>query len=223
MILRMYELAAADMERLAGWPGEAGSFAGPIRALSRDRLAIELAIASTGRTGRELTQGERQAVMRRLIPWVARRIMSEAPGAKQTLVARLDGRLQPGSLIEAVPYLDPSHAGLFSFTGASRLSPAEPFPAASISMVGDVEMLTAICADSAVVLHGGVRLRAFLAPAETARGLLTLAQPDDVRWDDHLSQISCFLGPAASMESLFVIGPANAEELRHTLTLPAAE
>ena len=171
MILRMYELAAADMERLAGWPGEAGSFAGPIRALSRDRLAIELAIASTGRTGRELTQGERQAVMRRLIPWVARRIMSEGPGAKQALVARLDGRLQPGSLIEAVPYLDPSHAGLFNFTGASRLSPAEPFPAASISMVGDVEMLTAVCADDAVVLHGGVRLRAFLAPAETARAV----------------------------------------------------
>jgi hypothetical protein len=223
MILRMYELAAADMERLAGWPGEAGSFAGPIRALTRDRLAIELAIASTGRTGRELTQGERQGVMRRLIPWVARRLMAEGIREKLGVVARLDGRLQPGSLIEAIPYLDPSHAGLFNFTGASRLSPSEPFPAASISMVGDVEMLGAICADQAVALHGGVRLRAFMAPAETASALLTLTQPDDGRWEDHLSTIGFFLGPSASMESLFVIGPANAEELRHTLTQPAEE
>src|SRR5687768_6901639 len=168
MILRMYELAAADMERLAGWPGEAGHVAGTIRALARDRLAIELAIASSGRTGRELTAGERQSVMRRLIPWVAGRIMSEPARAQQTLVARLDGRLQPGSLIEVVPYLDPAHTGLFNFTGASRLSPAEPFPAGSISMAGDAEMLSAICADPSVILHGGVRLRAFLAPAETA-------------------------------------------------------
>jgi hypothetical protein len=220
MILRMYELAAADVERLAGWPAEAGRYAGALRsAWPRDRWAIELAVATADAQGRQQTERERQATMRRLIPWLARRLFIAGPAASHALVIRLDGRLQTGGLVEAMPYLDPAHTGLFSFTGASRLSPTEPLPPASISLLGDLDVLADLCANPALSLVGGARLRAFAVPHELAPELLSCAEPEDERWPDLLPQASVFIGPSATMQSVFVIGPANAEELRQLLTV----
>ena len=223
MILRMYELAAADVERLAGWPAEAGRYAAPLRSeWPRERLALELAVASADAQGRQQTPSERQATMRRLIPWLARRIFTAGPAASHALVMRLDGRLQTGGLVEAMPYLDPAHTGLFSFTGASRLSPTEPLPPASISLLGDLDVLADLCANPALSLAGGARLRAFAVPHELAPELLSCAEPDDARWRDLLPQASALIGTSATMHSVFIIGPENAEELRHLLTVPTS-
>jgi hypothetical protein len=119
-----------------------------------------------------------------------------------------------------VRYLDPAHTNLFSFTGASRLSPTEPLPPASISMLGDLELLEAVCADASMAFEGGVRLRALSMPADKAAAVLNCPQPDDERWTDHLGEASLLLAPSASGNSLFVIGPTDAEELRHMLVPP---
>lgn len=217
----MYELAAADMERLAGWPAEAGSFAGPIRApWPADRLAIELAIAPADARGRPLGDEDQRATVRRLIPWLARRLLPPAAGLRrQAFIVRADGRLQPGSLLEVFRHLDPTQSSLFSFSGASRLSPNDPLPAASAALLADAELLSALCADASLALEGGVRLRAMAVPAESAPIVLDCLSPDDDRWVDLLQQVSLFLGPSASMQSVFVVGPANAEELRRRLSV----
>lgn len=223
MILRMYELAAADMERLAGWPAEAGHFAGAIRApWPADRIAIELAVSSADARGKSLTAQERRATVRRLIPWLARRLITPEDAAEPALVLRIDGRLQPGGLVEVFRRIDPTHTSLFHFTGAARLSAAEPLPAASVSMLVSTDVLGDIAQDSAVSLQGGARLRAFGVGANVVPMVLSCQSVEDERWGTILPQVSLFIGPSASLESVFVIGPTSAEELRQRLVNGAA-
>jgi hypothetical protein len=221
MILRMYELAATDLERLAGWPADAGQYAGPLRVIwPQDALAIELAISAGAGGQRRLTEAERQAGMRRLIPWLVRKILENQQGPTASIVARLDGRLQPGSLTDALRYLDPAHTSLFNLTGASRLLPALPFPAATVSMAGDPDLLTTLCSDSALSFREHLRLRVFAMPQEDVVSALEAAQPDDQRWEGLMSRASLYLTPSASMESVFVVGPGHAEELRNLIAGP---
>lgn len=219
----MYELAAADMERLAGWPAEAGHFAGALRApWPSDRMAIELAVSSADARGKSLSAQERRATVRRLIPWLARRLITPEDSSGPALVLRVDGRLQPGGLVEVFRRIDPTHTSLFHFTGAARLSDAEPSPAASVSMLASTEVLGDIAQDASVSLQGGVRLRAFAVPAEVAPMVLSCESVEDERWGVLLAQVKLFIGPSASLGSVFVIGPASAEELRTRLLNGAA-
>lgn len=223
MILRMYELAAADVERLAGWPAEAGHYAGPIRApWSPDRIAIELAVASADARGRALSDQEQRATVRRLIPWLARRLLVAEDPQGPALVVRVDGRLASGGVLDVLGHVDPIHTSLFHFTGASRLSPLEPLPSASLSMVTTPEVLTQVAQNQSLALHGGARLRAFAVPRELAPVVISCEGVEDERWQTVLPQVSLFISPSATLQSVFVVGPANAQELRQRLVNGAA-
>jgi hypothetical protein len=218
MILRMYELSAADMERLAGWPADAGHFAGGIRApWPEDRIAIELAVASADARGKALSDQEQRATVRRLIPWLVRRLLTPEDAAGNVLVLRLDGRLQTGGLVEVLHRMDPIHTSLFHFTGASRLSPAEPLPAASLSLTASADVLAEIMQDAVLPLAGAVRLRVFAVPPELTATLLRCEHLDADCWTTILPQVSLFIGPSASLQSVFLVGPPNAQELRARL------
>jgi len=218
MILRMYELAAADLERLAGWPAEAGHCAEPIRAdWPRDRLAIELQISGGDARGAEIPETARRGGMRRLIPWIARKLVAPDAAGMQQLLIRVDGRLQPGSLAEVFRHVDPTHTSLFSFTGAQRVSLNDPLPSASATFAGDVDLLQALCGDQALNLEGGARLRAWAVPPELIAAVLDSPDPGDPKWEEVLARTSLFLTPSATCLSLFVVGPASADDVRRSL------
>ena len=216
LLLRVYELAAADLERLAEWPAEAGHYAGPIHAAwPDDRKALELEVAPP--------QGGRRAhvetAVRRLIPWVLRRFVKPEDAGGPALVLRFDGRFQSGGLLSVLQQVDPTHTSLFQFTGAERLSAAEPLPAASLSLLASMEVLERLVLANSLALKGALRLRVFALPRHLAPVLISCQSLDDERFSSVLPQVQFFIAPAARLNSLFLIGPRDSLELRVRLVL----
>lgn len=217
MILRMYELAAADFERLTGWPANAGAYAAPLGpGWPRDRVAVELAVTTADARGRPLSDADRGSTIRRLIPWLVRRLVPAAPDRQ--LLVRLDGRMERGGLADALRHLPNAvPGGIFALSGATRCSDADPPPPAWATMVLDVAGLVDLCADPALRLDRAVRLRLWVVPAAVALSVIAATSDDPDAWPGVHAESTLFLTTSANLQSLFVVGPADAEELRHAL------
>ena len=228
MLLRMYELATSDLDRAAGWPAMAGHYAGGWpRAAFPSPLAIELAVA----TSEEASAGDadaRPGTACRLIPWLVDRLTAalehERP-AGLALVARLDGYMRRGGLVEAVQHLGNDDQGvdgpLFRLSASARLSARGSFPPASLSMTLDAAALAGLCDDPTLRLDGAVRMRLFLVAREHAATLVDCTALDDSRWPGVLAATRLYLSTSASLRSVFVAGPSDAEWVRQALVSPA--
>jgi hypothetical protein len=201
MIVRINQFDAPRPDTEAGWPssGRTGPLGTPWPAGVR---AYEVLILDQDEQKRPLDEHFRQQQMRQLIPQAVAALRE--PG--EAIVVRLDGPLAERELLPAYRHLtDGTGTGRFAVSAAEKLD-AHPHDVLAGMRVEPTEStLRAMCADAALGLDRGVRLRVFGVAEELVNPLIDIDGPDDVRWGDVLARAGFVLSTVKGLLALHVM------------------
>ena len=200
MIVRINQLDASRAESDSGWPP--GGPTGPLRAAPAalpGAKVFELLILEQDEQGRPLSETFRRAQLRQMLPQAIAALRE--PG--EEVVLRLDGLLADGELLAAFRWLtDADGRGQFAFSAAHKRDHGPQEVTCAVRVHPSPRLLASLCGDMALGLERSVRLRAVCVPEDLVNPLLSIATPDDERWDEVLPRSHFLLGVTRGLRSL---------------------
>jgi hypothetical protein len=203
MLVRLNQIDAQSADGASGWT--TGGFRGTVAyAWPADTFAYQLIALDQDEHGQPVPADARRTEIRRVLPG----LIAAIAGPTDATVIRLDGPFGPG-LVPAVAAAAGSIAFAVSAVQRFGFDPAPPL--ASVRLVTTPEEIDRLCTDESLALHAGVRLRAFLLPANLVDPMVDTAEPDDERWRELLPAAGAVVSTAADLLSVViwsaVLGP----------------
>ncbi len=196
MLVRLNQIDPQSADGAAGWTtgGCRGTVAYKWPATT---FAYQLVALDKDEQGQAVPADSRRAEVRRVLPGV----IAAVGRTGDLTVLRLDGPFGPG-LVPAVAAA--AGATGYAVSAVQRFGFDGAPPLASVRLLGKGDAIAQLCADEALALHAGVRLRAFLLPPPLVDPMIDTAEPDDERWRELLPEAGAVVSTAADLLSIVI-------------------